>query len=102
TEPIVVTGSPAFAGDDRWPSLHPRRRTEAIGERTERGKLVGFEFALVVAADENLEHDAAVDIEEQDRRRQPAHEGPLDEGDGGAALVPQMAVEALAAGHVVI
>src|SRR5690606_23291749 len=54
------------------------------------------------AADKHLEHDAAVGVEKQHRCRQAAHEGALDKGNTGAALVPQMAVKALAAGHIVI
>src|SRR5262249_13802292 len=51
--------------------------------------------ARLVATDEHLEHDAAVDIEERNEGRRLAHERPLYKGDAAAALMPQMAVQAL-------
>src|SRR5262245_53387886 len=72
-----------------------RRRRDAVGERLEARKLVGAQRPRLVTADEHLEHDAAVDIEEGDEGGLLAHEGPLDKSDAAAALVPQMAVQAL-------
>ena len=77
-------------------------RAQAIRETAEFFHLIGFEFALLVAADENLEHDPAVDVEEQDRRRKLVHERAFDESNARATLVAQVAVKALAAGNVVI
>src|SRR5262249_15925082 len=69
-------------------------------ERAELCELVSFELTLLVAADKYLEHDAAVDVEENDQRGELAHEAALQEIEPAAALVPQMAMEALR-GHQV-
>src|SRR5258707_5013163 len=71
-------------------------------ERAELRELVDLELAFLVTTDEDLEHDAAVDIEEHDQRGELAHEGPLQEREPAAALVPQMAMEALRAHQVEI
>jgi hypothetical protein len=47
-------------------------RTSPVGERTERGKLIGEQLALVIAANEDFEHDPAVGVDEQNRCRQAA------------------------------
>src|SRR5262245_46718298 len=67
---------------------------QPVAERAELRQLIGLELAFLVAADEDLEHDAAVDVEEHDERGKLAHEGALQEGKPAATLVPQMAVEA--------
>src|SRR5882757_242933 len=68
-------------------------RANLASQRPEPFELVLTQSAHLVAADEHLEHDAAVDIEECDERRRLAHEGPFDESDRGAALMPEMTVK---------
>ena len=59
---------------------HGRSR-DPLGQRLEPFELILPQRARLVAADEHLEHDAAIDIEEGDERRRFAHERPLDKGD---------------------
>src|SRR6266404_6950731 len=68
---------------------------DPFGQRVKALQLVPAQRARLVAADEHLEHDAAVDIDERDEGRRLAHEGPLDESDSRAALVTEMAVQSL-------
>src|SRR5439155_15531413 len=68
---------------------------DPFGQRVKALQLVVAQRARLVAADEHLEHDAAVDIDERDEGRRLAHEGLLDKGDRRAALVPQMAMKPL-------
>ena len=92
-EVIALAVDVGQTADDDW---------ETIRQRAEFRELIGQQFALVVAADEHLEHDAAFRIEEHHRGRRAAHGRTLDEGDAGAALMAQMAVEGGRAGDVVI
>jgi hypothetical protein len=46
----------------------PLRFAQPVGHRTECGKLVRQQLPLFVAADEDLEHHPAIQVEEQDRR----------------------------------
>src|SRR5260370_17343528 len=70
-------------------------RADAFGQGMEACKLILTQRARLVAADEYLEHDAAIDIDEGDEGGRFAHERPLDEGDCIASLVPEMAVQSL-------
>src|SRR5882762_2119660 len=89
---------------DAWSSPTDRKRcmmrrflslADPLGQGMETRKLVLTQHALLVAADEHLEHDAAIDIDEGDEGRRFAHERPFDKGDRIASLVPEMAVQSL-------
>src|SRR6266568_6107739 len=70
-------------------------RTDPLGQGMETRKLVLTQRARLVAADEHLEHDAAIDIDEGDEGRRFAHERPFDKADRIASLMPEMAVQSL-------
>ncbi|MGY4627523.1 hypothetical protein ACVWY3_005279 [Bradyrhizobium sp. USDA 4486] len=65
---------------------------DAVCKLPESRVLVAAQRPGLVAADEHLEHDAAVGIDEGDEGRGLAHERTLDEGDARATLVAEMAV----------
>src|SRR5437588_4839611 len=68
---------------------------DPFAKRVKALQLVGAQRAGLVAADEHLEHDAAVHIDERDEGRRLAHEGTLDKGDRRATLVAEVAVQSL-------
>ena len=63
-------------------------------QRPEPFELILPQCPRLVPADEHLEHDAAIEVEERDERRGFTHERPLDEGDRRASLVPEMTMQA--------
>src|SRR4051794_30858014 len=75
--------------------LRRTRWCDPLGKRTKALQLVNAQRARLIAADEHLEHDAAVDIDERDEGRRFAHERALDKGNRRAALMPEMAVQPL-------
>src|SRR5271154_6955954 len=59
----------------------------------EARELIGDELALFVAADEDLEHRAAADVDELDRAGSALEERPIDEIDRRATGSANMAAE---------
>src|SRR6185369_5028807 len=57
---------------------------DPLGQRMKALQLVAAQRTRLIAAHEDLEHDAAVDIDKGDEGRRFAHEGALDECDGRA------------------
>src|SRR6185503_19262265 len=68
---------------------------DPFGQRLKALQLVAAQRARLVAADEHLEHDAAVHIDERNEGRRFAHERTFDKGDRRAALMPEMTVKPL-------
>src|SRR6267142_1223290 len=75
--------------------LRRTRWCDPLGKRMKALQLIATQRARLIAADEHLEHDAAVHIDERDEGRRFAHEGTLDKGNRRAAFVPEMAVKPL-------
>src|SRR3954453_2426414 len=75
--------------------LRRTRWCDPLGKRMKALQLVAAQRARLVAADEHLEHDAAVDIDERDEGRRLSHERPLDKGNCRAAFMPEMPVQSL-------
>ena len=60
------------------------RCAKPVCQPAERRELIGQQVAFLVAADEHLEHDAVLDVEEQHRRLRPAEKRALDKADRGS------------------
>ena len=64
-----------------------------VAQALEAGELIGEQFPLFIAGDKDLEHRAAVDIDELQRAGPAPEEGPVDEIDRRASLDAQVAAE---------
>ena len=62
-----------------------------FAQRLEPDELILFQAPILIAADEDLEHHAAILVDELHRAGALAEEGPVDEIDEPAAIQPQIA-----------
>jgi hypothetical protein len=75
-----------------WLSLSGCRRL-GVPQPLEADKLVCEQFALFIAPDKDLEHGAAIDVDELQRARSASKEWTVDKIDRGASRNAQVAAK---------
>src|SRR4051812_4570785 len=84
----------------RGPRVPPDALAMPFAQRLEPDELILFQAPILIATDEDLEHHAAILVDELHRAGALAEEGPVYEIDEPAAIQPQMSADGAVAMNV--